>query len=79
MRSVRYGLSVLSASVLTVPPSLQQPLQCPGHRHQRVERQQVRDQVVVLNKLQQLIADVLGDHSFTAETHPLHEFVERLT
>ena len=29
---------------------LQQPLQCPGHRHQCVEREQVSDEVVWIDK-----------------------------
>ena len=58
---------------------LQQPLQCPGHRYQRVERQEVRNKMVVLDKLTLLITDVLGNDSLATEAHPLNELVERLT
>ena len=49
-----------------------------GHRHQRVERQQICHQVIILNKLTLLIAHVLGDHTLATEAHPLDEFVENL-
>ena len=57
---------------------LDQLLQGLGHRHQRVERQQICYQVIVLNELTLLIAHILGDHAIATEAHPLHEFVEGL-
>jgi len=57
---------------------LEQLLQSLGHRYQRVERQQIRYEVIVFNELTLLIAHVLGDHALAAETYPLHEFVEGL-
>jgi hypothetical protein len=57
---------------------LEQLLQSLGHRYQRVERQQIRYQVIVFNELTLLIAHVLGDHALATEAHPLHEFVEGL-
>ena len=79
MCSVRYGLSVLSASILTVPPSCSNRCSALRHRHQRVERQEVRNKVIVFNKLTLLITDVLGNDSLATEAHPLNELVERLT
>jgi hypothetical protein len=57
---------------------LEQLLQSLGHRYQRVERQQIRYQVIVFNEFALLIAHVLGDHALATEAHPLHEFVEGL-
>jgi len=57
---------------------LEQLLQGLGHRHQRVERQQICHEVIVLNKFTLLIAHVLGNHALATEAHPLHEFVEGL-
>jgi hypothetical protein len=50
---------------------LEQLLQSLGHRYQRVERQQIRYEVIVFRELTLLIAHVLGDHALAAETYPL--------
>jgi len=47
---------------------LEQLLQSLGHRYQRVEREQIRYQVIVFNELTLLVAHVLADHARAAET-----------
>ena len=57
---------------------LEQLLQSLGHRYQRVERQQIRYEVIVFNELTLLVAHVLSDHAIATKTHPLDELVESL-
>ena len=78
MCSVRYGLGVLSASVLTVPPS------CSNRCSALVIVTNVWNDSKFATRWLYLInlrssRTFFGDHSFAAETHPLYEFVERLT
>jgi hypothetical protein len=56
---------------------LEQLLQSPGHRYQRVEREQIRYQVIAFNELTLLIARVLGDHALAAEaTEPERQIAD---
>ncbi len=49
-----------------------------GHVHQRVKRQQVRHQMIVLDELALLIAGALREKTRAAEADPVHILVERL-